>query len=189
MGLKQEIDALWEDLRKERPEVDEQIRRSLDVEVMPADWTYDCSSCEHKGCCKTYHNIPPCSIYDAIRLIEAGLGDYMEGRLEDEEDKLRIKRKDGACAMLEDDRCKYYEFRPLVCRIYPYIGYQQIAGHSGPVITAVPELCEMHPVQGNDGRDIQKIAVDIHVDVGKTILLVRHKRAELKKTALGTFLA
>jgi Fe-S-cluster containining protein len=192
MGLKQEIDALWEDLCRERPEVGEEIRRSLALEVRPASWTYDCSSCTRKACCKTYNNIPPCSIYDAIRLIEAGMGDYIEGTLDedgrDDENQLRIKRKDGACALLEDDRCKHYEFRPLVCRIYPYVEYHQRFGQSGHVITAVADLCERRPSQGNDGQDIQKLAEDIHIEVGRTIFLVRHKRAELKKTALGTFL-
>lgn len=180
MGVTEQIDALWKEIT-DVPQVKIWIKKySKSKGVEHSKRVYDCSSCKHKRCCRS---TPICSIYDAAKLMDAGLGDYLEGTLEPrvrDENRLHIRKNGSACAFLESGKCAHYELRPGICRLYPYAPVKD-------KLTFAPVLCATKkgkiPV-----RRIQEAAQEFDFEIARTHLLLTNKREEIKATELGRFL-
>ncbi len=84
---------------------------------------FHCRMCGN--CCR--FKIVPLTESDIERLEAAGHRDFYLERGE-----LRMKRANGKCVFLADDRCTVHKVRPNVCRDFPFfkkfgIGYAQKA--------------------------------------------------------------
>ena len=82
---------------------------------------FRCTCCGN--CCR--FKVTPLKRSDVKRLEDAGLRYFYETRGE-----LRLKRVNGRCIFLKDDRCTVHESRPQVCRDFPFfvewgLGYAQ----------------------------------------------------------------
>jgi len=84
---------------------------------------FRCTSCG--DCCRI--RIIPISREDIRRLEAAGYRDFTAERGEP-----AMRRVNGRCVFLKDDRCSVYEHRPRVCREFPFfrvygVGYAERA--------------------------------------------------------------
>jgi Fe-S-cluster containining protein len=82
---------------------------------------FKCLMCSN--CCR--FRVIPITKEDIKRLEDAGYKDFYVGG-----DEVRIKRINGRCMFLKDDRCSVHEKRPDVCRSFPFfrlygVGYAQ----------------------------------------------------------------
>jgi uncharacterized protein len=80
---------------------------------------FRCTSCG--DCCR--FKVIPIEKEDVKKLEAAGYKDFYEKKGE-----LRLKRLNGKCFFLKDDKCSVYEHRPTVCMEFPFfteygIGY------------------------------------------------------------------
>ena len=72
---------------------------------------FSCSCCGN--CCR--FRTTPLTLEDVKRLQEAGLADFHLTQPE-----MRLKRVNGRCIFLSDDKCTVHDARPQVCRDFPF---------------------------------------------------------------------
>lgn len=71
---------------------------------------FKCSMCGN--CCRFLTT--PVTDADIARIREGGYDDFVR------DDMKALKRVNGRCMFLKDDRCSIHEIRPQVCRDYPF---------------------------------------------------------------------
>ena len=92
---------------------------------------------------------------------------------------LRIKKKNGKCFFLKNGKCKIYEVRPKICRIYPYWCIKLISGRIKVIehdSNSSCTICNVNKITKDEEKNIKKIFNDIL------------KEAEYYKKNMGNFL-
>ncbi|HQH28542.1 MAG TPA: YkgJ family cysteine cluster protein, partial [Oligoflexia bacterium] len=80
-------------------------------------FSYVCAGCAE--CCRN-KRIPvyPFDVLRLARFLALGTGEFL-AKFVEPADALLKHEKAGGCIFLEGTKCGVYEFRPLVCRLYP----------------------------------------------------------------------
>ena len=77
---------------------------------------------------------------------------------------LRIKKKDGKCTFFKNNKCKIYEVRPKICRIYPYWCIKLINGRIKVIehdLYCSCTICDLDNITNDKEKNIKKIFNDI----------------------------
>ena len=101
---------------------------------MDSMWLQSCISCGTRCCRKFLVALTPYDVERISRKLNKPAVEFVEAFpaekcacvyapifwLYDDEFYIGMKRRDGGCIFLKDGRCAIHDFKPLVCRTFPY---------------------------------------------------------------------